>query len=250
MTNFHKFEDFLTPGGHLNTAAYYKALGEMWHAIEETDPPFGSPVRLAVEKMVGEADLYWRKNPAGVTNGVAQIDIAEAMSDMLYMELRNASHLADSRTLQKLRAFANICREVQSLSYDNKRKVGAIVFRRDFSAITSIGYNGNYAGGPNKRDSQERGGSGYIHAEVNAIMKAGITPDNADKFVLMGTLSPCANCAKIIANSGIKRVLFLEIYEADTSYVEIFSNAGVNYHLLPDEVDPSLSTSLRYMLEK
>ena len=142
------------------------------------------------------------------------------------------------RLRKKLNAFRNICLEAASLSEDTKYQVGAIVFRKNFMSIPSIAYNGNYAGGPNERDSMESGQSGYIHAEINALLRSGITPETAPAFAIMISMSPCKMCAKSIVNSGIKTVFYLKRYDKDDAFKDIFRNAGVQCVLLeklPDD---------------
>ena len=73
------------------------------------------------------------------------------------------------RHIEKLNVFGSICMQVSKLSYDPKYKVGAIIITNDFREVCAIGYNGNYKGGPNKREGLETGSSGFLHAEENAL---------------------------------------------------------------------------------
>ena len=95
-------------------------------------------------------------------------------------------------------------------SYDPKWKVGAIVVTGDNTSVLSVGYNGNYTGGPNSIESMEPGRSGMIHAEINALLK--MDYHNHKKKIMYVTLSPCRMCAKAIVNSGIDEVVYLEEY--------------------------------------
>jgi deoxycytidylate deaminase len=52
------------------------------------------------------------------------------------------------RTIQKLDAFINIAKTLASLSTSSKLKVGCVIFKKDFSKIASIGYNGAYKNAP------------------------------------------------------------------------------------------------------
>ena len=75
--------------------------------------------------------------------------------------------------------------------------------------ILSIGYNGNYAGGPNTCDSLNEGKCGCIHSELNAIAKA----DNRIKDkILFIAHSPCKACSKLIINSGFSKVYYRNEY--------------------------------------
>ena len=76
---------------------------------------------------------------------------------------------SENRKILKLLTFMKMCEQVASLSYDEKHQVGAILVKNDFSDVHAIGYNGNYSGGENERDSMEHGMSGYLHAEENML---------------------------------------------------------------------------------
>ena len=60
---------------------------------------------------------------------------------------------------------------ISERSYDPRFKVGAVVVSDDNTQVLAVGYNGNYAGGPNEVESSEPGESGMIHAEINALLK-------------------------------------------------------------------------------
>jgi dCMP deaminase len=108
-------------------------------------------------------------------------------------------------------------------SYDPNYKVGAIIVSADNTSVLALGYNGNFAGGPNCRDSEERGKSGLIHAEVNALLKM--------EYV---THSPCTMCAKAIINAGINEVVYAREYDYELS-VELLGAAGIVSRYCPLE---------------
>jgi dCMP deaminase len=120
--------------------------------------------------------------------------------------------------------WMNIAREVSRRSADEKFKVGSIVVTGDNTQVLSLGYNGDHSGGPNCRESNEPGESGFIHAEMNALIK--LDYNNLKKRVMYITLSPCRLCAKAIVNAGISEVVYDEEYR-DTSGLDILSNAGI-----------------------
>ena len=109
-------------------------------------------------------------------------------------------------------------------SYDPKWKVGAIVVTGDNTSVLSVGYNGNYTGGPNSIESMEPGRSGMIHAEINALLK--MDYHNHKKKIMYVTLSPCRMCAKAIVNSGIDEVVYLEEYR-DRGGLEILEQCKI-----------------------
>lgn len=110
-------------------------------------------------------------------------------------------------------------------SYDPRFRVGAVVVTMDNTQVLSVGYNGNYSGGPNEVESEEPGHSGFIHAEINALLKMDYNNPKRKKIYL--TLAPCRACAKAIVNGGISEVIFKERYR-DMSGVEILKSAGLN----------------------
>jgi dCMP deaminase len=118
----------------------------------------------------------------------------------------------DRHTL-KLKTFGEMCRQVSNLSYDPKYKVGAIVITDDFREVCAIGYNGNYKGGPNERESNEQGNSGFLHAEENALYHLSKPWKERDSLIMIVTHKPCRMCLKRIVNSGIKTVYYLDNYE-------------------------------------
>jgi len=120
--------------------------------------------------------------------------------------------------------WSNFARAISNRSYDPRHQVGAIVVTSDNTQVLAIGYNGNYAGGPNEVESAEPGQSGMIHAEINALLK--MDYNNPKKKKLYVTLSPCRMCAKAIVNAGISEVVYDEEYR-DTSSLNILKDAGI-----------------------
>lgn len=113
---------------------------------------------------------------------------------------------------------------ISQRSYDKRYKVGAVVVSDDNTQLLSLGYNGNYAGGPNEADSEEPGQSGFLHAEINALLKLDYNNPKRKKMYL--TLSPCQMCAKAIVNAGIDEVVYHEEYR-DLTGVKILQDSGV-----------------------
>tara|TARA_B100001057_G_C22867291_1_gene957101 strand:+ start:2211 stop:2657 length:447 start_codon:yes stop_codon:yes gene_type:complete len=120
--------------------------------------------------------------------------------------------------------WANVSKEISKRSYDPRYQVGAIVVTSDNTQVLSVGYNGNYAGGPNKVESEIPGHSGFIHAEINCLLK--MDYNNPKKKIMYLTLSPCRMCAKAIVNAGISEVVYLEKYR-DLSSIKILEEAGI-----------------------
>lgn len=127
--------------------------------------------------------------------------------------------------------WMEIARAVGKRSYDTRLKVGAIIVSEDNTSMLSLGYNGNGAGLPNVPDSAEPGQSGFIHAEINAIIKCSYHYPTAK--VMYVTDSPCRQCAKCILNAKIKTVIYDREYR-DTSGLELLKQGRVVVHKLSD----------------
>ncbi len=110
-------------------------------------------------------------------------------------------------------------------SYDPRHQVGAVVVTDDNTQVLSVGYNGNYSGGPNEVESSTPGASGMLHAEINALLK--FDYNNPKEKIMYVTLSPCRMCAKAIINSGIGKVIYDNEYR-DTSGLNLLREAGVD----------------------
>lgn len=120
--------------------------------------------------------------------------------------------------------WSDFSKLISERSYDPRTKVGAVIVTEDNTQVLSVGYNGNHRGGANSVDSAEPGLSGFIHAEVNALVK--MDYNNPKKKVMYVTHSPCVACAKLIINANIYEVKYLEAYR-DTSGIELLKNFGV-----------------------
>jgi dCMP deaminase len=110
--------------------------------------------------------------------------------------------------------FMNIAKEVATRATCSRKHVGALIVRD--KSILATGYNGSIRGLPHCDDEGHLMEEGHcvrtIHAEANAIIHAarhGVSIDGATIYV---TASPCFNCFKLIANVGIKRIVFGEFY--------------------------------------
>jgi len=123
-----------------------------------------------------------------------------------------------------------VCRTIAQRSPDPDHRVGAIIITDDNTQMLSLGYNGDHAGGPNSRESDVPGQSGFLHAEINALIKCDY---NAGKRkVMYVTLSPCRMCAKAIVNARIHEVVYGEEYR-DTSGIDLLQSCGVRVRRLP-----------------
>ena len=120
--------------------------------------------------------------------------------------------------------WIDVARSISERSYDPRFQVGSVVVTEDNCQVLAVGYNGNYAGGPNEAESEIPGESGMLHAEINALLK--MDYNNPKKKKLYLTLSPCRMCAKAIVNAGISEVIYAEAYR-DLSGVKILQSSGI-----------------------
>ena len=99
-------------------------------------------------------------------------------------------------------------------SYCQRRQVGALVVKDQ--RIISDGYNGTPSGFENQCEDEQGVTHPYVlHAEANAITKLARSSNNSDGATLYVTASPCIECAKLIIQAGIKRVVYGEKYRLD-----------------------------------
>lgn len=119
-------------------------------------------------------------------------------------------------------------------SYCQRRKVGAIIVKDKM--IISDGYNGTPAGFENVCEDEATGLTKpyVLHAEANAITKVARSNNSSDGATLYVTASPCLECAKLIIQAGIKRVVFSELYRI-TDGLELLGRAGVECVHIPVE---------------
>lgn len=110
-------------------------------------------------------------------------------------------------------------------SYCVRRKVGALIVSGNM--IISDGYNGTPAGFENVCEDDNGVTKPYVlHAEANAITKVARSNNSSDGATLYVTASPCVECAKLIIQAGIRRVVFSELYRI-TDGIDLLARAGV-----------------------
>src|SRR5512136_1920548 len=134
--------------------------------------------------------------------------------------------------------FMNIAQVVSSRSTCARKFVGAVIVRD--KTILSTGYNGSIRGMPHCTEVGHMMENGHcvatIHAESNAILQAARNGVMIDGGTIYVTASPCWNCFKEIANSGLKRVVYGEFYRDD----RIFSTAKtLNIELVHLQAPPT-----------
>lgn len=110
-------------------------------------------------------------------------------------------------------------------SYCKRRKVGALIVKEKM--IISDGYNGTPAGFENICEDENYKTKPYVlHAEANAITKVAKSNNSSEGATLYITASPCIECAKLIIQAGIIRVVFSELYTKNEG-LDLLERAGV-----------------------
>ena len=110
-------------------------------------------------------------------------------------------------------------------SYCKRRQVGALVVKDQM--IISDGYNGTPSGFENVCEDDNNVTLPYVlHAEANAITKLARSSNNSEGGTLYITDSPCIECAKLIIQAGIKRVVYAREYRL-TDGADLLRQAGI-----------------------
>lgn len=120
-------------------------------------------------------------------------------------------------------------------SYCKRRKVGALVVKDNM--IISDGYNGTPSGFENVCEDNNNITKPYVlHAEANAITKLARSNNNSEGSTLYVTASPCIECAKLIIQAGIKRVVYAEKYRLEDG-IDLMKKAKIEVIYLNLEND-------------
>lgn len=135
----------------------------------------------------------------------------------------NKQQKLDERYLRMARIWAEN-------SYCKRRQVGALVVKD--KRIISDGYNGTPSGFENVCEDNDVTKPYVLHAEANAITKLARSHNSSEGATLYITASPCIECAKLIIQSGIKRVIYSEQYRLDEG-INLLKKAGIEVIFMP-----------------
>lgn len=131
------------------------------------------------------------------------------------------------------RRYLRMARIWAENSYCKRRQVGALIVKD--KSIISDGYNGTPSGFENICEDEQGVTKKYVlHAEANAITKVAASTNNCCGATVYVTASPCIECAKLIIQAGIKRVVYSEEYHLRDG-VELLQLAGVEVLFLEGE---------------
>jgi len=131
---------------------------------------------------------------------------------------KEKQHQFDIRYLEMARIWS-------ANSYCIRRKVGALIVKDRM--IISDGYNGTPSGFENEcEDKNDRTKPYVLHAEANAITKVAKSNNSSEGSTLYITASPCLECAKLIIQAGIIRVVYSDDYRISDG-IELLKKAKV-----------------------
>lgn len=133
------------------------------------------------------------------------------------------------------KAYLRMAQTWSELSHCTRKKVGAIIVKDNM--IISDGYNGTPSGFDNCCETENNETHWFVlHAEANAILKVAKSTHNCNGATLYLTLSPCKDCSKLVIQSGISRVVFINSYK-DTSGIDFLAQAGVEIEQIENPFD-------------
>ena len=141
-------------------------------------------------------------------------------------QLTNKQYILDKRYLEMASIWAQN-------SYCKRRKVGALLVKDKM--IISDGYNGTPSGFENKCEDDNGNTFAYVlHAEANAITKVAKSSNSSAGSTLYVTAAPCIECAKLIIQAGINRVVYSEMYRCDDGK-RLLEQANIEMVYLPKQ---------------
>ena len=145
--------------------------------------------------------------------------------------------LSNSKQRRYDEAYMRMAVEWAQLSYCKRKQVGALIVKDRM--LIADGFNGTPTGFPNACETQEGTTHWYVlHAEANAITKLARSNNSAVGATLYITLSPSRDCAKLIYQAGISRVVYKRAYK-DAGGLNFLATAGVEVDKLEVDSDES-----------
>ncbi len=133
--------------------------------------------------------------------------------------IMDKQQLLDRRYMRMARIWAEN-------SYCKRRQVGALLVKDQM--IISDGFNGTPSGFENNCEDEDNVSKPYVlHAEANAITKVARSSNSSQGATLYVTASPCIECAKLIIQAGIKRVVYGENYRIMDG-LNLLKRAGID----------------------
>lgn len=141
----------------------------------------------------------------------------------------------DNKQLKIDKRYLRMARIWATNSYCKRKQVGALLVKDKM--IISDGYNGTPSGFENECEDEDNSTKAYVlHAEANAITKVAKSNNSSDGSTLYITTSPCIECAKLIIQAGITRVVYAEKYRI-TDGLELLGRARIELNHIADTTD-------------
>lgn len=144
------------------------------------------------------------------------------------MDLEKEKYRND-RNKQVDEVFMNVAKNIAELSHCKRAKVGCIIVGIDKN-IMAYGFNGTPSGFDNNAEYELDGSlvtkPETLHSESNAIAKIAKTTLSSDGAMMYVTMSPCFECAKLIIQAGIRKVVYFEKYR-DTKGLDLLEKCGI-----------------------
>ena len=136
----------------------------------------------------------------------------------------------DNKKIEVDKRYLRMAKIWAENSYCKRRQVGALIVNNQM--IISDGYNGTPSGFENVCEDENNATKPYVlHAEANAITKVAASNNNSKGSTIYITSSPCIECAKLIIQSGIKRVVYCEDYHTSDG-LELLNRAGIEINYI------------------
>lgn len=143
--------------------------------------------------------------------------------------------ISKEKQLRYDKAYLRMAQTWSELSHCTRKQVGAIIVKDGM--IISDGFNGTPSGFDNCCENNLGNTHWYVlHAEANAILKVAKSTHNCHGATLYLTLSPCKDCSKLVVQSGIKRIVYINGYK-DQSGVEFLKEAGIEIDQIVNPFD-------------
>jgi len=143
--------------------------------------------------------------------------------------------MTTDKQLRYDKAYLRMAKTWSELSHCNRKQVGAIIVKDGM--IISDGFNGSPSGFDNCCEDEQGDTHWFVlHAEANAILKVAKSTHNCHGSTLYLTLSPCKECSKLVVQSGIKKIVYINEYK-DRSGVDFLENAGIEVQQITNPFD-------------
>ncbi len=138
------------------------------------------------------------------------------------------------------KSYLSMAHQWAKLSKAKRKQVGCLIVKA--GQIISDGYNGTPHGFDNECEFYTRFGSEtkpeVLHAESNALMKLAKSTQSSLGATVYVTVSPCFNCAKLIIQGGIIRLVYKDVYRSGDG-LDLLTRAGIEIHQVDELFLPS-----------